>query len=143
MAIEYIKGDLFTTKCKYIAHGCNSQGVMGPGVAKLIKEKVTLNKVNFNYKWNGLGSIYIPTNTEELAFLGTLLYQISIDTGTSLVVSGYPINDWLLDIGKLGEKKVIDNEYKKLADLENKLKSLLSEDAKTANELDEISNLLK
>lgn len=37
--IEYIKGDLFTTKDKIIAHGCNSHGVMGSGVAKIVKEK--------------------------------------------------------------------------------------------------------
>lgn len=37
--IEYIKGDLFTTDCKYIAHGVNCQGVMGSGVAKIVREK--------------------------------------------------------------------------------------------------------
>lgn len=37
--IEYIKGDLFTTGCKYIAHGCNCQGVMGAGVAKIVRDK--------------------------------------------------------------------------------------------------------
>jgi O-acetyl-ADP-ribose deacetylase (regulator of RNase III) len=36
--IEYIKGDLFDTDCKYIAHGCNCQGVMGSGVAKTVRE---------------------------------------------------------------------------------------------------------
>lgn len=39
MKIEYIKGDLFTTDIKYIMHGCNNQGVMGSGVAKIIREK--------------------------------------------------------------------------------------------------------
>jgi O-acetyl-ADP-ribose deacetylase (regulator of RNase III) len=39
MMIEYIKGDLFTTDCKYIAHGVNCQGVMGAGVAKIVKER--------------------------------------------------------------------------------------------------------
>lgn len=37
--IEYIKGDLFDTDCKYIVHGCNAHGVMGSGVAKIIREK--------------------------------------------------------------------------------------------------------
>lgn len=37
--IEYIKGDLFTTDCKYIAHGVNCQGAMGSGVAKIVREK--------------------------------------------------------------------------------------------------------
>lgn len=37
--IEYIKGNLFSAKHPMIAHGCNAQGVMGSGVAKIIKEK--------------------------------------------------------------------------------------------------------
>lgn len=37
--ITYIKGDLFAEEHPYIAHGVNCQGVMGSGVAKIIKEK--------------------------------------------------------------------------------------------------------
>jgi O-acetyl-ADP-ribose deacetylase (regulator of RNase III) len=39
MQIEYVKGDLFQTPIKVIVHGCNAQGVMGSGVAKIIREK--------------------------------------------------------------------------------------------------------
>jgi len=39
MKIEYIKGDLMKAPEKYIAHGCNAKGVMGSGVAKLIRAK--------------------------------------------------------------------------------------------------------
>jgi O-acetyl-ADP-ribose deacetylase (regulator of RNase III) len=39
MKIQYIQGDLFQTEIKTIAHGCNAQGVMGSGVAKIIREK--------------------------------------------------------------------------------------------------------
>ena len=39
MTINYIKGDLFTSKDLLIAHGCNDCGVMGSGVAKTIKER--------------------------------------------------------------------------------------------------------
>lgn len=39
MKIEYIKGDLFSTNITSIVHGCNAQGVMGSGVAKIIREK--------------------------------------------------------------------------------------------------------
>ena len=39
MKIEYRKGDLLKTEIPYIAHGCNAQGVMGSGVAKVIREK--------------------------------------------------------------------------------------------------------
>lgn len=37
--IEYIKGDLFAESHKIIAHGVNCHGVMGSGIAKIIREK--------------------------------------------------------------------------------------------------------
>jgi len=40
--IEQIEGDLFSVTEGYIIHGCNAQGVMGAGVAKLIKEQYPL-----------------------------------------------------------------------------------------------------
>lgn len=39
MKIEYVKGDLLQTELRHIIHGCNSRGVMGSGVAKLIRDK--------------------------------------------------------------------------------------------------------
>ena len=38
MTIEYIKGDLFKTPIKVILHGCNAKGVMGGGVAAIVKK---------------------------------------------------------------------------------------------------------
>lgn len=39
MKIEYRQGDLFATDIEYILHGCNSKGVMGSGVAKVVKDR--------------------------------------------------------------------------------------------------------
>ena len=39
MKIQYVNGDLFSTDIEHILHGCNAQGVMGSGVAKIIKEQ--------------------------------------------------------------------------------------------------------
>ncbi len=39
MKIEYRKGNLFETDILHIVHGCNAQGVMGSGVAKIVKEQ--------------------------------------------------------------------------------------------------------
>lgn len=39
MNIKYVKGDLFSTAAPAIVHGCNAQGVMGSGVAKIIRER--------------------------------------------------------------------------------------------------------
>lgn len=37
MQIEYVKGSLFDTHCRVIAHGVNCLGIMGSGVAAKIK----------------------------------------------------------------------------------------------------------
>lgn len=37
--ITYIRGDLLTTDIRYIAHGCNAQGVMGAGVALALRKR--------------------------------------------------------------------------------------------------------
>lgn len=42
MKIQYIKGDLFSTEHKYILHGCNSRGVMGSGVARIVRDRYPL-----------------------------------------------------------------------------------------------------
>jgi O-acetyl-ADP-ribose deacetylase (regulator of RNase III) len=39
MKITYCRADLFTTKVGAIMHGCNAQGVMGSGVAAVIRQK--------------------------------------------------------------------------------------------------------
>jgi len=38
MKIEYRKGNLFETDIEHIVHGCNAQGVMGSGVAKIVRD---------------------------------------------------------------------------------------------------------
>jgi len=37
--IEHKIGDLFSNTEGYIVHGCNAQGVMGSGVAKIVKDQ--------------------------------------------------------------------------------------------------------
>ena len=67
MKIEYIIGDLFTTDSRYILHGCNDQGVMGSGVAKIVREKYPDAYKHYVLKWRDyglkLGEVqYVPTN---------------------------------------------------------------------------------
>lgn len=42
MKIQYVQGDLFSTEIHYILHGCNSKGVMGSGVARIVRDKFPL-----------------------------------------------------------------------------------------------------
>jgi O-acetyl-ADP-ribose deacetylase (regulator of RNase III) len=37
--LKYVVGDLFDTHLPVIIHGCNAQGVMGSGVAKIVHER--------------------------------------------------------------------------------------------------------
>lgn len=54
--IIYCTGDLFLSKAKCLAHGCNSKGVMGAGIAKGFKSKY--KEMYYEYaKWCGLGWI--------------------------------------------------------------------------------------
>jgi O-acetyl-ADP-ribose deacetylase (regulator of RNase III) len=49
MKIEYVKGDIFKSEHRFILHGCNAQGVMGAGFAKLVKEKHPFAYKNYLY----------------------------------------------------------------------------------------------
>lgn len=54
--IDYRIGDMFKGGHKYIAHGCNAQGVMGSGVAAIVKRKYyyAFKKYNEEHQKNGL-----------------------------------------------------------------------------------------
>lgn len=39
MKIKYVLGDLFASSENVLIHGCNSKGVMGSGVAKIIRDR--------------------------------------------------------------------------------------------------------
>lgn len=49
--IKYIKGDLLTTNCEIIAHGCNCSGGFGSGIAGLIAKKYPIVKENYLKKY--------------------------------------------------------------------------------------------
>lgn len=55
MKIQYRKGDLLTYPGKFIAHGCNAQGVMGSGVAALIKKKYPYAYKTYRQKYDVCG----------------------------------------------------------------------------------------
>ena len=57
MKIDYVKGDLFATNIKIIAHGCNAQGVMGSGVAKIIREKYPKAYQRYRYQYEERGGL--------------------------------------------------------------------------------------
>lgn len=62
MKIEYIKGDLFSTDITTIIHGCNAQGVMGSGVAKIIREKYPKAYDRYRHKYEKIGELFLGSN---------------------------------------------------------------------------------
>jgi O-acetyl-ADP-ribose deacetylase (regulator of RNase III) len=57
MKIEYVKGDLFQTPIKTIVHGCNARGVMGSGVARIIREKYPKAYERYRAEYEKRGSL--------------------------------------------------------------------------------------
>lgn len=49
--ITYIKGDLFAAVERAIAHGCNCHGVMGAGVAQIVKSKYPEAFIEYHRAW--------------------------------------------------------------------------------------------
>lgn len=75
MKIIYKRGDLLEAPETYILHGCNAQGVMGSGVAKLIKEKYPSAYLAYkaSEKFNGmrLGVVtYVEQDDGKVIFNG-------------------------------------------------------------------------
>lgn len=65
MKIIYKKGDLVEATEHAIAHGCNSQGVMGSGVAKAIREE-------FPFAYDAYIGLYGMNNNSLV--LGSVMY---------------------------------------------------------------------
>lgn len=63
MKIIHKYGDLLEAPEKYILHGCNAQGVMGAGVARLIKQK-----------WPTAYLVYIASRQHNGMRLGVVTY---------------------------------------------------------------------
>lgn len=82
--MKYVKGDVTKAKEKFIAHGCNCQGVMGSGVAMVVKQRWpgAFEKYTSDLAWNySLGdcSFY---ETEDGKYILNLLTQNKYGTGT-------------------------------------------------------------
>ena len=77
--INYVQGDLFTTNCDIIAHGCNCVGGFGAGVARTMANKYPESRDKFmekhrTVKWN-LGDVqFVKTNGKIIANCATQFY---------------------------------------------------------------------
>lgn len=49
MSLTYVKGDLFAANERAMAHGCNCHGVMGAGVAKIVRDHFPSAYAEYRY----------------------------------------------------------------------------------------------
>lgn len=70
MKIEYRNGDLFETEIETIVHGCNAQGVMGSGVANIVRERYPeayqTYRMDFESATTTLGAVSIARSNDKL-----------------------------------------------------------------------------
>lgn len=76
MKIKYVHGDLMRCPENFIVHGCNAQGVMGSGVAKLLRDadEEVFSLYRLAYENNG----------NHLA-LGSLIFVVSEQIGKVVI----------------------------------------------------------
>lgn len=71
--IEIIRGDLFQTDAKIIAHGCNCSGGFGRGIAGIIRAKYPMARDAYMKKYHAegweLGDMQLVKTKEEIAIL--------------------------------------------------------------------------
>jgi O-acetyl-ADP-ribose deacetylase (regulator of RNase III) len=53
--MQYVMGDLLSVESGIIVHGCNAQGVMGSGVAKVIRDKYPDAYIKYRKKFDESG----------------------------------------------------------------------------------------
>lgn len=120
--------------------------------SKIAEKKKSLKGLKFvpittcSIEWMGKRhNIHVLTRDDLVEMLVELnMYLMSAkDLKVELgLISGYKIQDWMKDVKMKLEVLAENEEMKKLRDLETKLSTLLSDDKRTALELDSIEALL-
>lgn len=110
---------------------------------KITKDFATNLILNFQEKTYNLQATDINVLKELLIRL--YLYQLAIDSipVENFSLSGFIVEDWISDINKLIKIKEQDNRVNKLRQELNKLDSLMSNEAKTSDYLDNLTNFIK
>lgn len=97
--LTYKKGDLFASTEGAIAHGCNCQGVMGSGVAKIVKEKFPEAYKKYNDLCSSLSSKSLLGRAQEIYIesRGSFLYNIFTQDMYGSLVKRYVSYDAISD----------------------------------------------
>jgi O-acetyl-ADP-ribose deacetylase (regulator of RNase III) len=113
MKIDYRQGNMFDTDIKVLAHGCNAHGVMGSGVARIVRDDYpeAYNEYVTAFKkatWEGddqMGTI-IPVETNGKVIINAITQHdygrdggryVSYDAVSDAMLN---INDWCVKYGE-------------------------------------------
>jgi len=75
--VKYVNGDLFDSDANILAHGCNTVGGYGSGVAKLMAENFPAAKMSYYNKYNGEGW---KLGDVQFVLVGSLKYVVNCAT---------------------------------------------------------------
>ena len=110
MKIEYIKGDLLQTEVNHIIHGCNSRGVMGSGVAKILREKYPQAYKDYIFKYNNygleLGSIIVSVQDDGKVIHNAITQKDYGRDSSRVYVSYWAIAEAFRKINSQGIKEI-------------------------------------
>jgi O-acetyl-ADP-ribose deacetylase (regulator of RNase III) len=84
MKIEYRKGNMFGTDIKVLAHGCNAHGVMGSGVARIVRD-------DYPEAYNMYVDVVKGAAYEVLDLMGTI---IPVETKGKVIINAITQHDY-------------------------------------------------
>lgn len=93
MKILYRQGDLLQCSENIILHGCNSQGVMGSGVAKLIREKYPTAYSAYLAGYMELGTVTYASQEDGKVILNAITQEFYGRSKGKVYVSYQAIED--------------------------------------------------
>jgi O-acetyl-ADP-ribose deacetylase (regulator of RNase III) len=113
MKIEYVHGSLLDSSEPVIAHGCNAQGVMRSGVAKLIRERYPQAFLDYYNHWYAcdsnshslLGRV-IETKTPDRTILNIISQEFYGRDPSVVYVSYDAIAHGVKNINEMGHTRV-------------------------------------
>jgi O-acetyl-ADP-ribose deacetylase (regulator of RNase III) len=88
--IKYIEGNILNCKEKVIAHGCNAHGVMGSGVAKILRDKYPEIFPTYQALCLGEGNImgdivFVPAQSDNIVICNMITQQNYGKSGSKFV----------------------------------------------------------
>lgn len=101
MTVVHVVGDLLGSEEKFIAHGCNTQGVMGRGIARLIAERYPEVEHTYrvacrakDFRVGSCQDVFVPEEGRTIFNLGTQRFPGKDATYWAVMLSIGNLFEW-------------------------------------------------